>query len=181
MEKSIRFKILEKIIIFTAIGIVFWLLTPNGGYSLYLILILLGAFALVYHYNKKKNIPRKAFTLGIFLVVFDFIVENSGAILGYWNTYGSRFFVGAVPIEIMILILFGGTAWAMHLPKKFNKIFLFGESTVFGFYGALGEYLLILNGLMIYKGGWTFIHAFFGYFFTWIILFLVWYKIINKK
>lgn len=180
MEKSIRSKIIEKIIIFSSIGIVFWLLTPNGGYSLYLILVLSGFFALLYHFNKSKTVPIKALILGVFLVVYDFIVENAGAILGYWNTYGSRFFVGAVPIEIMTLILFGGIGWAMHLPKKFNKFFLLAESTVFGFYGALGEYLLILNGLMVYKGGWNSVDAFFGYFFTWMILFFVWYKIINK-
>lgn len=181
MEKSIRLKILEKIIIFSAIGIVFWMFTPNGGYSLYLILIFLGIFALAYHYNKEKTIPQRAFILGMFLLIFDFIFENSGDVLGFWNTYGSIFFIGAVPIEIMILIILGGTAWAMHLPKKFNKNFLIAESTLFGFYGALGEYLLFLNGLMVYKGGWNSIYAFFSYFFTWIILFLVWYKVINKK
>lgn len=181
MEKSIRFKILEKIMIFSAIGIIFWALTPNGGYLLYLILVLFGILALAYQYNKKKNVPRQAIILGLFLVVFDFMFENSGGILGYWNTYGSAFFVGAVPIEIMILIMLGGTAWAMHLPKKFDRFFLLAESAVFGFYGALGEYLLILNGLMVYRDGWTSVYAFFSYFFTWVVLFLVWYKVINKK
>lgn len=65
----------------------------------------------------------------------------------------------------------------MHLPDKYGYGFILIEALIFGFYGALGEFLLILNGIMVYAGGWTSAHAFAGYFAVWLLLFGAWSKV----
>jgi hypothetical protein len=171
-----------KTMVFSIIGLFFWLLTPNAGFITYV--TLLGAVVswLIYESLKKKkrSIIKHALLLGLFLIVFDFIVENLGFFAHFWTSPNSIFPVISVPIEIMILTLIGGYAWGMHLPLKFDKLYMIFEVLIFGFFGALGEYLLILNGMMIYMNGWTSIHAFFGYTITWVVLFGVWYKIIRR-
>jgi len=167
-----------KIVVFSLIGVFFWYLTPNAGLVTYATLVI-GAFILfVYETVKTKKKPfiKYALLLGLFLMVFDFIVENLGFYAGLWTSPQSLFSVISVPIEIMALTVIGGYAWGMHLPLKFDKVYMVFEVLIFGFFGALGEYLLILNNMMIYTNGWTSVHAFFGYVITWIILFGVWYK-----
>ncbi len=121
-----------------------------------------------------------AIGMGLFLMVFDFIFENLGAFSGLWTSPQSIFSVITVPIEIMSLTFIGGYAWAMHLPLKQDRTYIFFETLIFGFFGALGEYLLIMNGMMLYMNGWTSIHAFFAYIIVWVILFGVWYKVIRR-
>ncbi len=171
-----------KIFVFLLVGLFFWYLTPNAGLITYATLVGLAFLWLLYETAKKKKRPiiKYAFIMGLFLMVFDFIAENIGAFAGLWTSPQSIFSVITVPIEIMALTFIGGYAWSMHLPLKPNRVYMFIEVLIFGFFGALGEYLLILNGMMIYMGGWTSIHAFFAYAGVWIILFGVWYKLIRK-
>jgi len=171
------------ILLFSAVAVFFYLIAPDGGLLTYETLIFLAFLWLVYEVKQpaKSKILNKAILLGLFLMVFDFIIENGGYFAGLWTSPMTIFPIITVPIEIIVLAIIGGTAWALHLPEKFDKTYAAVEVIVFGFFGALGEYLLELNGMMVYTGGWTSIHAFFGYVITWIILFWVWYGVIKKR
>lgn len=182
MEASEIRALIAKIIVFSITGLFFYLLTPNAGLITYGTLLLGAIGWAVYETAKKEKKPLRirAVCMGIFLMVFDFIAENLGAFCGLWTSPESFFSVITVPIEIMALTVIGGYAWSMHLPLKANRTFMFFEVLIFGFYGALGEYLLILNGMMIYMNGWTSVHAFVAYTVVWIMLFEIWYKVIKK-
>jgi hypothetical protein len=133
-----------------------------------------------YEYLQKNSLRdlNAAFELGLFLMLFDFLVENIGATLDLWEVTQTIFHVVYVPIEIMALTLIGGTAWALAQPKEFNKINSAIDMLFFSAFGALGEFLLIKNNVMFYSNGWTSIHAFFGYFITWGILHYLRYRVL---
>ncbi len=142
-------------------------------------LLLLGAigwFFLESRSDRKRF--RNAISIGLFLLVFDFIFENSGWLLGLWHTT-SYFHLGVVPIEVMGIAFFGGTAWATYMPKKFDQWFSFYNCLVFGFFGALGEWLLIHQGLFVYNPVWTSVDAFIAYFLTWVILVFLRYRVVK--
>ncbi|MFH0737069.1 MAG: hypothetical protein V1827_00760 [Candidatus Micrarchaeota archaeon] len=117
-----------------------------------------------------------ALRIGAFLLVFDFIFENAGWLMGLWQT-SSAIAVGVVPIEVMGITLFGGAAWALYLPKKFDPMHSLADSLIFASFGALGEWLLIRQGLFLYNGWWTSALAFVSYLLTWGILHFVRYRI----
>lgn len=94
---------------------------------------------------------KKAFLVGLFLLVFDLIVQNTGWIFGLWEVEG-MFSIGVVPVEVMLI----------------------------AFFGALGEFLLIKHGYFVYYKGWTSSHAFIAYFITWGILNFVRYRWLKK-
>jgi len=148
-----------------------------------LILHLLVISALIwffYEYLQKRS-PAElniAFELGIFLMLFDFIVENAGAVLGLWQVVQTTFHVAYVPIEIMALTLIGGAAWALAQPGKFTRINSAIDILFFSAFGALGEYMLIKNNIMHYANGWTSMHAFLGYFITWSLLHYLRYRVL---
>ena len=131
--------------------------------------------------NKLKSLWKSALLLGIFLMVFDWVVENIGAKLNFWYSYTSVFFVLAVPIEIMIAALLGGFGYAMFLPKKWNWKYVSLTSLIFAFGGMLGENTLRSKGFMSYSGGWTPVHAFAAYFLVWTLLNIVWYFVLERK
>jgi len=182
MEKEYLKKWGFKTGMFILIGMIFYALTPNGGTSLYWLLAASAVMWFAYEYNKNKRFDLvRAFSLGIFLMFFDWFVETFGLFAGQWRTAGSLLTIGpVVPIEIMLLCLFGGAAWAMHFPKKFSLKYVAGDTLIFAFFGTLGEYLMQLNGLMIYMGGWTSYHAFVGYAITWLLMSYAWYRVIKK-
>lgn len=182
MERREIKALVIKTIVFSLVGAFFWLLTPNAGLFTYATLLTLTLIWFIYETIKKKkaHMIKYAVLLGLFLMIFDFIVENLGFFSGLWTSPHSVFSVISVPIEIIFLTFLGGYSWGMHLPPKFHKIYAISESLIFGFFGALGEYLLIMNGMMVYTNGWTSFHAFLGYFGTWLILFYVWYDVIIK-
>lgn len=157
-----------------------WLWQFDVGYPILPILVASALVWFVYEYvhgiNKKEL--NSAFEIGLFLMLFDFAVENLGAVFGLWEVTESLFKVIHVPIEIMALTLIGGTAWALAQPKKFNKINSALDILLFSVFGAVGEFLLIKNGIMFYSGGWTSIHAFLGYFITWNILHYLRYNVV---
>ncbi|MDI6639943.1 MAG: hypothetical protein QMD78_03880 [Methanocellales archaeon] len=135
----------------------------------------------LYHNKTQTNKLKKSFLVGLFLMLFDFVVENSGKIAGLWEGYNSLFFVLYVPAEVMILCLVGGMAWALYLPERFDEVHSICDILLFSIFGALGEFILIKNGILAYMGGWTSIHAFMGYAVTWIILHALNYRIIKMK
>lgn len=165
---------------FSFLGIVFYF-SKLGS----LIWIILAASAIVWFLLEcfwnawEKERIKKGVLLGIFLLVLDFIVQNAGALLGYWNSYKSIFSVGATPIEIMLVCLFGGAAWYLYLPKKFVPAHSAVDALLFSSYATLGEFILGKEGLLIYSGGWTSLHAFLAYAITWAVLNFVRYKIIR--
>lgn len=171
-----------KFLAFFLIFVLFWLLTPNAGLVTYIILVSLAIIWAIHETvsPERKFLIKHALLLGLFLMLFDFAVENLGFFMNLWTSPQSLFSVISVPIEIMVLTFIGGYAWAMHLPLKFNKIFMFFEVLIISFFGALGEHSLILNKMMIYTNGWTSIHAFLAYALTFVILFGVWYKVIRE-
>ena len=117
-----------------------------------------------------------AMKVGAFLLIFDFIFENSGWLAGLWYTK-SEFHVGVVPLQVMGIALFGGAAWALYLPRKFNLWHSVVDCLVFATFGALGERLLIGQVLFVYQQWWTSLDAFGEYFLTWVILHSVRYGV----
>ena len=180
MNREYVEKWIFKIFLFSFIGLIFWLLVPNGGIAMYYILIFGAAFWFLYEY-KTNQVSRKAIKLGLFLMVFDWVVENLGDITNLWRSTNSFMFVGAVPIEIMALATVGGAAWAMHFPKKLNWGYVAGDAAMFAVFGMVGERLLIANNQMVYGPAWTSMHALVGYFLTFFAVSFVWYKFILKS
>ena len=88
--------------------------------------------------------------------------------------------VGYVPIEIMLICLIGGAAWALAQPRKFNLANATADTLLFTAFGAIGEFVLIRNGIMHYYPPWTSVFAVLGYFITWVILHGVWRGWIGK-
>jgi len=119
-----------------------------------------------------KAILASALATGLFLMVFDFIVENLGYVLGFWSSLHSHLFVLYVPLEVMLTCFLGGAAWALlisSIRKTWRFIIL--NSTIWAIGGCFSEWYFNLYALMQYSNGWTFIpHTFIGYFLTWLIL-----------
>ncbi len=132
-------------------------------------------FALEVYLNKSRSLP-KAMAVGLFLLVFDFIFENTGWVFGLWHTI-SQFAVGVVPLQVMGIAFFGGTAWAMRMPRKFNAMHSLASCFVFALFGSLGEWLLIRQGLFVYAPAWNSLFAFISYFITWLMLIAVRYAL----
>jgi len=150
-----------------------------GQWSWYVVL----ASALVWFGLETRENPRgrvaKGMKVGAFLLIFDFVFENSGWLAGLWYTK-SQIAVGVVPLQVMGIAFFGGTAWALYLPKKFNPWHSLVDCLIFGTFGALGERLLIGQVLFVYQQWWTSYDAFVAYFLTWVILHYVRYGVFFK-
>lgn len=171
MQNEVVVKPLRLVILFTFLGVFFWYFPPAYARLIWWILVACATGWLVIELrdHEGKDIG-KAVEVGVFLMVFDFVVENLGGIAGLWRSYNSTYLVLAVPIEIMLLAFIGGTAWALYQPRGFNWLYSFADVGVFALYGTIGEYILGTKGLLIYMGGWTSLHAFLGYAATWVIL-----------
>ena len=131
---------------------------------------------------------KKALAVAIFLVLFDFAFENSGTVFNLWYSSNSLVPVcmpvesvhpACVPIEVMLVILFGGAAWALYVPQDFKLTYSVLDILLIASFGAIGEYILIQFGLMHYVQWWTSVHAFLSYVVTWIILHLVKYRVVG--
>ncbi len=113
--------------------------------------------------------------VGTFLLVFDFVFENSGWLAHLWYTK-SQAAIGVVPLQVMGIAFFGGTAWALYLPKRFSLAHSVLDCLLFAFFGALGERLLIGQVLFVYQQWWTSYDAFVAYLLTWMVLHFVRYR-----
>jgi len=167
------------LVLFTALAITFIVL-PLGN-VIYAVLLVCAAswLAAELKFDASGKNMRNALLIGVFLMAFDFAVENLGGFLGYWRTYESVLPIYFVPLEIMVVCVLGGMAWALYLPKKFSAVYSAFDILLFSFFGAAGESLIIHSGLMHYSGGWTSVHAFFGYAVTWILLHFIRYRVLE--
>jgi hypothetical protein len=171
LQNELLLKPLRLVLLFTSLGILFWNFPIKYANFIWWILVAaaLGWLIIELRDYREKNV-RRAVEVGIFLMLFDFFVENLGKIAGLWESYGSVYFVLAVPIEVMLLALIGGTAWALYQPRRFRSLYSLADITVFATFGTIGEYILGIKGLLIYMGEWTSAHAFLGYALTWVLL-----------
>jgi hypothetical protein len=123
-----------------------------------------------------------ALATGIFLFVFDFVVENLGAIYGFWISKNSYLFILAVPIEVILTYIFGGAAWAMMTRfLKWNKKIIIISLILWSIGGTIGEYYLNSVNFMEYGNAWQSIpHALIAYLITFLILYKF-VAIVKKK
>lgn len=176
-----RFTLLFLTLLFMVLGGLFYFTIVPKALMYSTLLFFAVAWFVLEFYAWKDHMERvkKAVLVGLFLMLFDFVVENSGAIFGLWMTHDSLFAIGIVPIEIMLVCLIGGTAWALYLPRKFDAVHSIVDILVFAFFGAMGENLLGLAGLMSYYQWWNFGWAVLAYALTWAILHFVKYKVVK--
>lgn len=181
MDKMHITKIGILLVYFSLLAILLYYATPG-----YVILPALVASAVVWLAiecrlnNCDRRLMKAAVLMGLFLMLFDFAVENLGGYFNLWQVKLTVLHVGYVPIEIMLVCLIGGAAWALAQPKKFHWINTAADIALFSIFGALGEFLLIRNGIMFYYPPWTSVLAVIGYFITWVLLHIVWRKWIGK-
>ncbi len=196
LTKKERFKLLKLLGLFVVLGIFLFSVLPGyvspGQLPIWtpwiiLSLCAVGWFAIeLYIENPDLERLKRVLCVAIFLMVYDFAFENSGTLLGLWYSSNSLIpvcvpvgstYPACVPIEVMMLTLFGGAAWALYIPRKFKLTYSILDIILIATFGALGEFVLIQYDLMHYHLWWTSIHAFISYMGTWIILHFVNYKI----
>ncbi len=180
-NKSSRNTLLALIVIFTLLAFLIQASIVAGAAVYWLLVICAVGFFLIEAYYRRDEplMIGKAVFIGFFLAVFDFAFQNAGWLLGLWQTSGSILMMGAVPIEIVLICFIGGTAWALYIPKKYNRFYTVMDVLVFAAYGALGEYLLIFAGLMSYHAWWNSWWAFAAYACVWLVLHFVRYKVVK--
>lgn len=170
-------KVAGLFVYFSILAYLFLIVRP--GWYIWPILILSAIAWLSIELSGKRRSReeiKSAFFLGLFLMIFDFAVENLGGYFGYWQVGSTLFHVGYVPIEVMFLTLIGGMAWALAQPRAYSFKSSLVDILLFSVFGAIGESVLRFNGVMFYADGWTHFHAFAGYAITWIILHYLRYK-----
>lgn len=168
---------------FALMGFFFSAMTPQLGKAAWLVM-LTAAVAWFWHEaaraEYKPRLLSKAIVVGLFLMVFDFVVESTGGVMGLWTTQQSFLPVGYVPGEILLITTLGGAAWALHVPAKPSNAFVWANSILFAAGGAFGEFLLTKNALMTYGNGWMSVHVFAAYLITWLLMFLVHEKVFKN-
>lgn len=149
-----------------------WLIPPIGSVFLFL-----GEYILFLGDYKTSKLRKKALNLAIVIGVlfsfYDWVIENLGAMYGYWVSNQSNFFILAVPFEVSFgAVLFGAT---VSLIIFRNKTFSLKRVVVASFILAITMMLVELYnnfaGIMTYGNGWWSLHAFLAYFGTWLFLF----------
>ena len=182
MDNQHLAKIGMLLVYFSILAALFYYFTP--GYVIFPILVASAVIWYAVEYKKNEmDLPllKAAFFMGLFLMLFDFAVENLGGYLNLWQVKVTAMHVGYVPIEIMLLCLIGGAAWALAQPRKFGKVNALADTLLFTAFGALGEFVLIRNGIMYYYPPWASVLAVAGYFITWLLLHAAWHGWIGKK
>lgn len=142
-----------------------------------------GWFLLEHNLHKEVSPSRVEWAayLGIFLMAVCFLFHYGGALLGLFGTSHSSYPILNVPLELMLAFLFGGAALYIYLPRRFDPIFSLMDITLFAFLGAIGEAILIRNGMMAYSAWWTPAHAFAAYACIWVVLHWVKYGPLTPK
>jgi len=124
--------------------------------------------------KEKKRVELKLFAvMGLFLAVFDFVVETTGGLLGLWTTTGSVFALGFVPVEVFFIAFAAGVAYRIVFPREFLLAFGVASSLLIAVVGTGIESLLLDAGLLHYAGGWTSWHALAAYFATFFVMHIV--------
>ncbi len=166
--------------LFCVLAILLYLIDLSGQSWQLLAVSAIVFFALELSLNWRGSLDariKKAIFMGAFLLLFDFVFETSGALFGLWGPRNSLFIIGAVPVEVMAITFFGGIAWSLYLPKKFDFTHSLMDILLFSFFGAFGEWLLIKNNVFQYAPPWNSLLAFISYALTWAILHYVNYNI----
>ena len=142
-----------------------WIILPITSMTWFLLEVFLSGW----------KVPKSSIFTGVFLVIFDFIIENIGSMYGFWVSKNSSFFVLAVPMEIILTCFFGGASYSLLMStRKWNWNVIFVNWVLWTLGGTLGEYYLRTVDFMQYGNGWqSFPHAFFSYLITFIVLFML--------
>lgn len=180
-ELRTRLTLLFLVALFTSLAmLIYFSVIPSS--AIYLTLVTIAMIWCLAEFRLNRNnvgLVKRAALVGLFLMVFDFGFQNAGWLVGLWATHGAVFAIGVVPIEVMLICLIGGTAWALYLPRSYDRMHSIMDILVFATYGALGEYMLRLAGLMSYYQWWNFGWAFLSYGIVWIILHYVKYRVVK--
>ena len=129
------------------------------------------------NWKDKKKINR-ALMIGMILFIATFFFDYSGlSNRGYTiNGKYSIFVVGADPVELLMVAFFGGSAWFLHVPKKFSMWYSVSDILLLAFFGAITEIMLNIYGIMTYLTVDS-LNAFFTYALVWSVLHFLNYKV----
>jgi len=153
-----------------------------GGFFFYIFQdwLILPIFAIIWFlfeykklkFSKRKNMLKISLIIGVFLMIFDFVIENLGYTYGFWVSKQSYLFVLYVPIEVMLTCFFGGAAWTLFAYPRFgDRKFVIFNPILWTMGGTVGEWFLNSINFMTYGNGWLSLpHAFLAYLFTFFIL-----------
>ncbi len=108
--------------------------------------------------------------LGLFLALFDFFFENAGALASFWVSRNSVLFIGASPVEIFVVALFAGGAYALIFLPKFEWRAAGLVALPIAVAGTAIEALMIWQGSLEYSLGWTFLLALPAYWLAFILV-----------
>ena len=183
-QKKIK-DFLKFIFVFIPSAILLWVILPSLPPISFWFIILVPAVAwfaveLKIKWKDKRRII-KAITIGILLVTFNLIINYQGEIRGIYtiSSHYSLFFILGNPIELLFLSLFGGAAWFLHLPKKFDLLYSTADIIMLSSFGTITElFILRPNNLMTYLTV-AFPDPFFTYAVVWLILHLFYYKVLK--
>jgi hypothetical protein len=127
---------------------------------------------------KDRKIVRKSLIIGFLLFIATFLFDYTGLVnRGYViNSSYSILSIGADPIELWLLVFFGGTAWFLNLPKKFSFAYSVADILLLAFFGTITEIMLNRYEIMTYLTVDS-LNAFFTYVLVWTILHIFNYKV----
>jgi len=143
------------------------------GMSLWIFLLItaIALWAVIFYFKRPDKTTRKrAVKLGLFLLVFDFVFENIGYVLGLWEATGSIYRVIAPPIEVVGIALLAGYTYSVLFPKKFDWNLGLASSLLIAVTGVAFESILIGEKLLAYTGWWDSYFALVSYFVTFLIM-----------
>ncbi len=124
--------------------------------------------------QRKKRVDVKQFAaLGLFLALFDFVVETAGGLLGFWSSSGSVLALGFVPIEVFFIAFAAGVAYRIVFSPTFSLAFGVASSLLIAVVGVGIESVLLGEGLLHYANGWTSWHALVAYFATFLVMHVI--------
>ena len=175
-------KVMKLIVLFSALFAFFWIaspnLTPDGFWT---ILLVMAVGWLAYElWSNKPGLKSLAFPflVGISLLVMDLIINYVGLLWNLYTITPTSFTILADPLQLPLIALVGGMAYALHLPKRFDFVYTSTDVLLIGFFGTITERMLNINGIMDYISvNW--VNAFLTYAFVWLVLHMVYYS--SKK
>lgn len=157
---------------FSAFAVVFFTL-PIGS-LLWSVFALAGIafFALEIKLNYAGKITeriRKAACIGLLVLALAFVSGLAAGALNLWKTSGSMLEIAGMPAEVLLLAFFGGTAWALYVPKEKENAFILFDTALFSVFSTLFGYLLAYNGLVSF-GAWNYALDFAASAALWLAL-----------
>lgn len=183
MQKKFN-EMLKFVLIFIPSAVALWFILPYLPPSSFWYILLVPAivwFAAELKINwKDKSRIVNAIIIGMLLVIFNLVINYRGLIRGIYTISSeySLFFISGNPMELLLISLFGGVAWFLHLPKKFDFWYSMLDVILLSLFGGIAELFLITQyNLMTYISV-AFPDPFFTYALVWSILHFVYYKML---